>query len=264
MRILEHCISSASPEVKVQIDALREAFSQDTTRPFELKPTLGLRSPSLETHSTPPGAQQSQPGGSIPGTASWAHLQDADSSKTISPASEYAPPFEPTPSQSTIPFNTSSFPAPPQVAYAPTSVHQVTSAPQQGYALEPVISNEQHTPVWDPSGIFQQWNTAFGPQAQAPPQQAPIVNPNGHLASATIMPPPQHAQPSQQPIYAAPQMPPSAGSAVAEALPTMPTVTPVMWQDAFTNAYASGHGHKRYREESLDQNPYDQYAKRRG
>ncbi|MGG6496656.1 UNVERIFIED_CONTAM: hypothetical protein NY603_27425, partial [Bacteroidetes bacterium 56_B9] len=35
--------------------------------------------------------------------------------------------------------------------YAPSAMQQVSAA-QTGYALEPVISNEQHTPVWDPSG----------------------------------------------------------------------------------------------------------------
>jgi len=60
------------------------------------------------------------------------------------------------------------------------------------------------------------------------------------------------------------QMPSSAHPTVPDPIPSMPTVTPVMWQDAFTNAYVSGHGNKRYREESLDHIPYDQYSKRRG
>ena len=47
MRILENCTSAwPSSEMQTQIDALREAFSADTSRPFQLKPTFPLGSPS--------------------------------------------------------------------------------------------------------------------------------------------------------------------------------------------------------------------------
>ena len=266
MRILEQCAPSASPEVQVQISSLREAFSQDTSKTFELKQNLGLRSPSIEHQLTPPGGQQTLHGAIAQQPSPWAHLQDASSSKTLSPSSEYTPPYEPTPSQATMPFNTSSsFSVPTQAAYAPPNIQQVTSAPPPpGYALEPVLSNEQQTPVWDPSGIFQQWNTAFGAQAPAPPQQPVLPDPRMHPTSAPMLPTPQVSPPAQPPMYSSQQIPSSAHPVVPDPIPSMPTVTPVMWQDAFTNAYVSGHGHKRYREESLDHMPYDQYSKRRG
>ena len=46
MRILENC-TSALPmrDMQTQIDALREAFSADTTRPFELKRSFPFASP---------------------------------------------------------------------------------------------------------------------------------------------------------------------------------------------------------------------------
>ena len=48
MRILEECTrSSPMPEIQAQIDALREAFSADTSKPFELKATLPYNSPPL-------------------------------------------------------------------------------------------------------------------------------------------------------------------------------------------------------------------------
>lgn len=264
MRILEHCAPSASPEVQVQISSLREAFSQDTSKAFELRQNLGLRSPPLSSQPTPPGTQPLPHSSSGQAAPTWAHLQDAASSKTLSPASEYTPPYDHTPSQPTMPFNTSSYSMPSQAAYAPPGIQQVTSAPAQGYALEPVISNEQQTPVWDPSGIFQQWNAAFGAQAPAQAAQPVVPDPRMQPTSAPIIQPPQQSPPNPQPMYSSQQMPSSAGSAVPEPLPSMPTVTPVMWQDAFTNAYVSGHGHKRYREENLDPTPYDHYAKRRG
>jgi hypothetical protein len=265
MRVLEICAPSANPEVQVQISSLREAFSQDTSQQFELRQNLGLRSPSIESQPTPPGGQQIQHGGLGQPPPSWAHLQDAGSSKTLSPASEYTPPYEQAPTQPPMPFTTQSYSGPSPTAYAPPSIAQVTSSPTQGYTLEPVISNEQQTPVWDPSGIFQQWNTAFGAQAPAqPPPQGVVPDPRMHPTSAPVLQAPQQSPPAPAPMYSAQQIPSSANPAVPDPMSNMPTVTPVMWQDAFTSAFASGHGHKRYREETLDSMPYDQYSKRRG
>ena len=260
MRILEYCAPSANPEVQVQISSLREAFSQDTNRAFELKPSLGLRSPSIENQPTPPGGQQIHGGLGQPPPA-WGRLQDATSSKTLSPSSEYTPPYDTTPTQATMPFGSSSFSGPSPAAYAPQSIAQVTSAPSQGYGLE----QEQTAPVWDPSGIFQQWNTAFGAQGPAqPPAPSSVADPRMFPTSAPIPPHPQQSPPPHPPMYGSQQGAPSAIVAMPDPMSNLPTVTPVMWQDAFTNAYVSGHGHKRYREESLEPMPYDQYSKRRG
>jgi hypothetical protein len=246
MRILELCAPSASAEVQVQINALREAFSQDTTKPFELKPNLGLRSPSSDGYPTPATITTSHNPSFSAGT-SWQHLQDANAAHTLPTPTDYAPPLEATTVPGPVmPFT--SMPLPPQAPYSAAS----TSAPSQGYPVEVAISTEQTTPVWDPSGIFQQWNTAFG--AQAPPQQSPVAASRiNSIAAMTNQPVP----PPQQNIYAARQTPPN----VVPEMNAMPTVTPVMWQDAFTNAYVSGHGNKRYRDESVD---YAQYSKRRG
>lgn len=263
MRVLEHCAPSANPEVQIQISSLREAFSQDTNRAFELKMNLGLRSPSVESQPTPPDGQQAQQGGVGHPPPAWAHLQDAGASKTLSPTNEYTPPYDTTPAQPTLPFTSSSYSVSSQGAYAPQSIGQVTSAPSQGYSLDPVPSTEQTTPLWDPSGIFQQWNTAFGAQGPLPQQPQPsISDPRMHPTSVPVMPPLHQSPPP--PMYGGQQLPSNAGAALTGTLSNMPTVTPVMWQDAFTNAYVSGHGHKRYREESLEPAPYDEYSKRRG
>lgn len=48
MRILETCTTAwPQPDMQKQIDALREAFSADTSRPFELKPTFPYGSPGV-------------------------------------------------------------------------------------------------------------------------------------------------------------------------------------------------------------------------
>ncbi|KAK3714645.1 hypothetical protein LTR37_007625 [Vermiconidia calcicola] len=254
MRILELCESSASPEIQIQINALREAFSQDTSKPFELKQGLGMRSPSTEGHPTPPGAYTNHQSASTQGSTAWPHLQEASSSKTMSPASEYGPPFDGSANRPPMPYHTSSFAGSTPQAYAPANVQQMPPVQQNSYALEPVISNEQTTPVWDPSGIFQQWNTAFGVQAQAAPQPQPAIpDPRMQPISAPVMP--------QQHMYASQHHVPGVASVAPVPVPDVPTVTPVMWQHAFTSAYVSGQGHKRHRDEGLD---YEQYAKRRG
>ncbi|KAK5124164.1 hypothetical protein LTR85_001867 [Meristemomyces frigidus] len=162
MRVLEQCISSASTEMQAQINALREAFSQDTSKAFELKPTLGLRSPALDNHPTPPELRQG-PSSAPPQSAPWSHLPDAASSKTMSPISDYGQPFDHIPShgapvqQPPMTYHQGTYQLQNHSSYASQSLQHVTSAPQAGYALEPVISNEQQTtPVWDPSGIFNQ------------------------------------------------------------------------------------------------------------
>ena len=55
MRVLEQCISAwPMPETRAQIDALREAFSADLTRPFVLRPSFPYGSPGVNVRPTPP------------------------------------------------------------------------------------------------------------------------------------------------------------------------------------------------------------------
>ncbi|KAF2772102.1 hypothetical protein EJ03DRAFT_213114 [Teratosphaeria nubilosa] len=263
MRVLEQCIINASPEMQVQINALQEAFSNDTSKPFELKPTLGLRSPSVEHQSTPPEIRAVPSSSSMQSTATWASMQGGDTSKTISPASEYVQPFDhvAVTGQQGLAYPSRSFQTSPQDQYAHSFQNVTsTSASQTGYGLEPVISNDQQpTPVWDPSQIFQQWNSAFG-APQPPPAATPVTNPVTYPTSAPQMSQ-QNSPVSQQSMYAPQQMSGNPGQLVPEpVISAMPVVSPAMWQDAFTTAYVSGHGNKRFRQED----PYNQYSKRRG
>ena len=55
MRVLERCTSSwPMPDMQQQIDALREAFSADTRKPFVLKPSFPYGSPGAAVNTTPP------------------------------------------------------------------------------------------------------------------------------------------------------------------------------------------------------------------
>ncbi|KAI9834784.1 MAG: hypothetical protein M1819_002870 [Sarea resinae] len=61
MRILEQCVQSwPMPEMQAQVQALREAFSADITKPFTLKPSFPYDTPSptvLQATSIPPDMQ---------------------------------------------------------------------------------------------------------------------------------------------------------------------------------------------------------------
>lgn len=241
-----------------QINALREAFSADTSLPFELKPTLGLRSPTMDNHSTPSSTHSGPTTAPVFNTPAWSDVVDPTAAKHMTPNSDYGPSFGNGAgrglSRPVMPFQ-DGYDISSHTTYAPHTINQVTSGPQIGYALEPVISNESHTPVWDPSGIFQQWNTAFG---GAPPPQA--TPPNSRTMAPTSAPM-VSGQPSPgSASYGTQQIPGSGSSIVQNTTPTMPTVTPVMWQNAFTNAYVSGHGQKRYREASVDHSALSQYV----
>lgn len=55
MRILERCSAAwPMPEIQAQIDSLRLAFSADTSRSFELKPSFPYGSPSEGYQPSPP------------------------------------------------------------------------------------------------------------------------------------------------------------------------------------------------------------------
>ena len=55
MRILERCSTAwPMPEIQAQIDSLKLAFSADTNRPFELKPSFPYGSPSEPYQPSPP------------------------------------------------------------------------------------------------------------------------------------------------------------------------------------------------------------------
>lgn len=290
MRVLEQCTSSTQPEIQQQINALREAFSRDTSKPFELKHTLGMHSPIMDQHAlanntVPISQSMQQPvSGQMP-THGWPMAQNEISPKTLDSSAGYMQPIGMTAATSSMPntnavaFNTSSFDIPSSTSYSAQNFGQVTSSGyQQPYSLERVPSNEQQTaPVWDPSGIFAQWNTAFGPQPAPQQPSPPTAQYTQPMSSASMLRQPlpqQTVSPGMQASYyqppaAAPPIRPQQTTPMPHAgfpASSMQTVTPNMWQDAFTSAYVSGHGQKRNRDDSVEvAGVYDPYGiKRRG
>lgn len=61
MQLLERCTAACPmPDMQQQIDALREAFSADTRKPFDLKPSFPYGSPTSSNQSSPPTLQYQQ------------------------------------------------------------------------------------------------------------------------------------------------------------------------------------------------------------
>lgn len=156
-------------EMKGQIDALREAFSADKDKPFQLKTSF--------PYSTPPASYQPSP----PVELQYPRLQMPDHESYHQPRTQSFPLQTMTPpisagsrdsefdsplSQQTRGIGpTSSNPSHPLTNYPP-------AYPQPSI---PTVDEAQ----WNPTPIFQQWNTAFSiPQAAlAPPPSATSTSP---------------------------------------------------------------------------------------
>ncbi|KAI6875895.1 hypothetical protein KC323_g98 [Hortaea werneckii] len=211
MRVLEHCTSSAAVEMQAQINALREAFSNDTSKPFELKPSLGLRSPSMENQATPPGLRNNSASAQSQRAASWAQLPGTTSTKAISPSSGY----------------------PPQIDQVVT---------QNGTKF---IQHRKHaachrcTAIGVPFGACCQQRAATS-TGMGSIRDLPAVEHRLWRCARTSTGAATTSR-CQQTMYGTQQVPNSGAAAIPETTPPIPTVTPLMWQDAFTTAYVSGH-----------------------
>lgn len=254
MRILERCTSSwPMPEIQDQIDALREAFSADTSKPFELKSSFPLNSPLPQTTLTPNPMEFAS------------HSITPLSSIPMDPTSHFVYTTQPL----TPPISADSQHGSPANLDALTMM-SVSEAPQQ----HPHYSQHHHVTsapsfdasAWNPTRIFDQWHTAFGqtPALQSPPPtnitSNPLPIPRSHSdplqqspfdsSISTSLPqqlqslPQHHTPPPIQPQYhPSSQSPPTSqqvpGSDASQ--PILPTfVSPSMWQDSVASVYGTG------------------------
>ncbi|RMZ83484.1 hypothetical protein DV737_g1526, partial [Chaetothyriales sp. CBS 132003] len=200
MRILERCKSSwVVPETGAQIDAIREAFSADLTKPFELRASFPLGSPSSSgTQPSPPALVQHQLHGAV------------------------APSYQQQPVSVSVQ-QTGSYLATP-----PTSAISGDSKPhsplfQQPYTMGHANFNQMPTPnyfqqasmpeasQWNPTPIIDQFSTAF---AIAPSSYGSSPTP-GHSVSPT-----NFAQSHPSPSY------PTSSSYPQPTPPSYPQPTP--------------------------------------
>lgn len=251
MRILERCVSSrAMPETKAQINALREAFSADTSKPFELKPNFPYRSPSPNMRPSPSFDIKYQ------------HdvLSRPNSNGQIAQAPYHHQPLTPPlsgehelPNQ---PISATAMPIMPTIEHQPI----------------PLTSNsiENDQIAWNPSRIFEydlekykvksitnkvnsQWNTAFGTSndlvstSTLPvPQPSPPLYTSSAIGSHEL--PPLHdtmQRPTQQQYSVQSSIEaPAVMSQPSYSSPSPSFVTSSMWRDTVANTYDPG-GHKR-------------------
>ena len=253
MRILESCTSTwPVPEMQARIDALREAFSADTSRPFELKPSFPYGSPTSSAGlqpSPPPddhlahrmmpaqeslGQSHHVPYNAQPITPPVSAGFDASKGNTLSSASM---PMISNGPQQQLPLQTSSM-GNDQVEWNPTPIFK--------YVL---------TPVNPESGMLtfsSSWNAAFGtPTAtmvsttmSMPQQSSPDLYPPSSLSTHPI-PSLQTQQSYPEQTYSVPpEMPSLSRVQTAPQLPafTSPApsfVTSSMWRDTVASTYDS-------------------------
>ncbi|TGJ80486.1 hypothetical protein E0Z10_g8278 [Xylaria hypoxylon] len=229
MRILEKTMPSwPLPEMLKQIDAVREAFSADTRKPFVLKPSFPYGSPHPSTQSSPPRATTFKP--------PMLRTNSLDPNLDVHAGSHSHVSYHPiTPISVGSGDGKSDSPSVQSLSMLGT-----------GQSTQPPISHGLplvDPPAWNPSRIFDQWNSTFG--TPLPPQPA-LVTPQSDslnvssgapevpttqdmaIANASLSAPPPQL-PHQQ--YSAPRV--------------QSFVTPAMWQESVASVYESG-GLKRH------------------
>ncbi|KAL0257401.1 hypothetical protein SLS55_008213 [Diplodia seriata] len=207
MRILEQCIGNwPMPEMQAQVNNLREAFSADTSKPFELKPSFPFGSPAIHNNPSP-----ISDGG-------YRHRGSAQD-----PSLEQPGQVNYTQHPITPPISASD--TDPK-ADSPVVQSLVMMAAGQRQPQQPSMQNQE--PVqWNPNRIFDQWNAAFGTYELRTPQQE--TQPSAYYQSSSVSP---HTQ--QIPNVPA-QLPPP----VSYATPAQPYVTPSMWQDVVASSFSN-------------------------
>lgn len=138
MRILENCTSAwLMPEMQTQIDALREAFSADTSSAFELKRSFPFGSPSSSGLQPSPPLEPGHPPPML--TPHESHGQVQQSSYHAQPIT---PPIS------------AGFEMPKETSFPPASMATMTNDQHQNIsALPPSIGSSQID--WNPTPIFK-------------------------------------------------------------------------------------------------------------
>ncbi|OSS49817.1 hypothetical protein B5807_06060 [Epicoccum nigrum] len=208
MRVLEACAPSwPMPEMQAQVNSLRQAFSADTTKPFELKATFPFGSPQVAPQSSP-----------LTNQSSYRSRHPSHPSPLEQPGqiNYHAHPITPPISASDLGSKTDS-----PVAQSLVMMASGQRAPQSSAGMQ-----MQENVQWNPQRIFDQWNVAFGTNYDMRPQDS--NSPNYQLSSVS---------PQQSGIQGTPgQLPPASSYAAAN--PSY--VTPTMWQEVVASSFQPG------------------------
>ncbi|KAH9894612.1 hypothetical protein F4778DRAFT_747670 [Xylariomycetidae sp. FL2044] len=229
MRILEKTMPSwPLPEMIKQIDAVREAFSADIRKPFVLKPSFPYGSPHPSNQSSPPRANTFKPPmlrttSLDPGLESHGgqHSQVSYANHPITPISAGSGD------------NKSDSPA-------IQSLSMMASGQSAHTPLPHSLPVAEHT-SWNPSRIFDQWNTTFGtPQLEPPPVSVAPQSNSLNVTSSSGAP----EVPTTQDIQIATGSLPAVSQPLPPQQYTAPSVqtfvTPAMWQESVASVYEGG------------------------
>ncbi|KAK6612718.1 hypothetical protein H4I96_01931 [Botrytis cinerea] len=249
MRILEKCTSSwPMPDMQQQIESLRLAFSADIRKPFVLKPSFPYGSPAAPPNTSPArgNIQQYRQGSTSLESQNLGH-QNAQ--QQVSYTSH---PISPPISAGGVDTKSDS-PA-------------VQSLVMMATGQRPPVPITNGLPMadnstWNPSRIFDQWNSTFGTppasSSSASETTPPLKTPSSGAQELPTLPemqilPNVSLPPGSQP------MPPQQYSGA----PIPSFVSPSMWQESVANVYESGI--KRHWDYSDPNEMVNPIAKRRG
>lgn len=255
MRILESCTTAwPMPELQTQIDALREAFSADTSRPFELKSSFPYGSPTTNIQSSPSLELKYQPQ-VLSGQGS--HEQTAHVNYHPHPLT---PPIsgDQEDRDGQLIADSLEIMANSQLSSASMDTHQAAWNPTR--IFEYGSEKQKHKVKLNTDKSNSQWTTAFETPSS-------IIDPSNNFSQtssplytpATVAPhdlPPLHDALMQQQQY-------SASSSMAplsrmQSAPPQPSytsagpsfVTPSMWRDTVASTYDPGGLKRRWDMES--------------
>ncbi|KAI4617809.1 hypothetical protein J4E83_006141 [Alternaria metachromatica] len=230
MRVLETMSPSfPMPEMQQQVNSLRQAFSADCSKAFELKPTFPFGSPQVAPQTSPMGHQ---------GSYRPRHPSHPSPLEQPGQVNYHALPITPPISASDRGSKADSPVAQSLVMMA--SGHRAAQ-PQSGMQMP---ENAQ----WNPQRIFDQWNVAFGtpPPTSASSQASPPLRPHPPGTNYDMRPAQEAMQPGYQMSNTSPQS--SNVHAVPGQMPPASTygntapvyVTPTMWQEAVASSLPDG------------------------
>ncbi|KAF2970113.1 hypothetical protein GQX73_g3456 [Xylaria multiplex] len=224
MRILEKTMPSwPLPEMVKQIDAVREAFSADTRKPFVLKPSFPYGSPHPSTHSSPPRAASFKP--PMLRTNSLDPNMDVHSG--------------PHPHVSYHPITPISVGSGDGKSDSPSI--QSLSMLGVGQSTQPPLPHTlplADPPAWNPSRIFDQWNSTFG--TPLPPQPASVTPQSSSLNVSSGAPEVPTTQDMAIANASLSAPPPQLSHQQYTAPPVQNFVTSAMWQESVASVYESG------------------------
>ncbi|CAN8101417.1 unnamed protein product [Discula destructiva] len=227
MRVLERCMHAwPMPEMQKQIDSIREAFSADTRKPFVLKPSFPYGSPHTANRLSParshPGSYPHRPavGGSIDHPRQ--HTIDTQGAVQHSQVSYPGHPMTPPVSAGPVDMKSDSPAAQPLTMMGSTTSAAGQTSNSQAPTLMPMASDAGSG--WNPSRIFDQWNSSFGAA------EVPTIQDIQHV-HATVPSVAAAAAASQQQISPHSQY---------SAAPVQTFVTPAMWQESVASVYEGG------------------------